>query len=764
MPQKTKRSAQHAATSSNITGFLTSKKQDSKSTPPRPKNFYSALEDMEDDDPRVASLPNSDEDRPSSPPLDNNIDDASAAGSSTDTTSDEDGILHTRKNDTSSTPAQSETPSTDSELPVKDNNSRPTGDVASRPIPKNPYMQTMAPGSSKVALNGEQQVKYPNKPKNVGWDFEIKLKRGLIRQHTARYDLRFKLKTTANDDESQVAIHRILTEFFNIIIQADDSTIIPPYLSLDRNTNSINDLSSTYLVSELNNFNSLKTYFARLYSKPEGGQIYCSVILAGSVTSTDLLNAVKYKLSSLDMGLWSRPTDHEQVSDVGWFLYSCRSQDETRIASMLSDFLDVIVGARWRQIRTAAGQKKKGTEQPENVVRAIHLEGPSHRIHDIKSALSKWYGSSATMFLDGTKMRLIPPFQSVISADDKAKYGAVVARQAAFLSRLATGTSWEFSSNLTLDRVHPTTGVSLRGILMQIESSVYEGKSVFHSIDRTWRSDSQVTFTFLPENESDARMYIAGLVPFLRDTQDKWHLKCFTEEAKMRHRSSVWDPTTKQVSSTTDIWVRNALALDDEMNFTDTPTASWAQPQAQVVIDIPEVEVDGETPDIFKDHDSISTFHPKYGKDNQNSPAIHPNPEIRQTETSIETTSPVRTLSTPRKRSSKSVQFDSSSISKSDVISRLSDTDTKISFLENSLNTMANQFEIALLEIRRSSEQQAKHSSMLGHIFEKLFPTDISTSSTPEGGESSTSSMLRANHPPLLNSADGAEATVGTDS
>jgi hypothetical protein len=105
------------------------------------------------------------------------------------------------------------------------------------------------------------------------------------------------------------------------------------------------------------------------------------------------------------------------------------------------------------------------------VVRALHLEGASHRIHDIKGSLSSWYGSSATRFIDGTKMRLIPPYQTVISAADKQKYGAVVARQSAFLSRLATGTSFEFATNLSLDRPHPGSGTALRQVLMGIKSS-----------------------------------------------------------------------------------------------------------------------------------------------------------------------------------------------------------------------------------------------------------------------------------------------------
>jgi hypothetical protein len=73
-------------------------------------------------------------------------------------------------------------------------------------------------------------------PKNYGWDYDIKLKRGIVCHNTTRYDLRFKVKSTNTEEESQVAIHRLLTDFFNVILQADNTTILPPYLDLDRNS------------------------------------------------------------------------------------------------------------------------------------------------------------------------------------------------------------------------------------------------------------------------------------------------------------------------------------------------------------------------------------------------------------------------------------------------------------------------------------------------------------------------------------------------
>jgi hypothetical protein len=146
-------------------------------------------------------------------------------------------------------------------------------------------------------------------------------------------------------------------------------------------------------------------------------------------------------------------------------------------------------------------------------------------------------------------MRLVPPFNTILSSGNRQKYASLIARQSAINSRLGSGTTWEFSTNLMIDRPEPSSGLSLRQILMAIPSQVFPHTPLFHTIDKQWRSENGVTFTFLPENESDARSLIAGFIPFLRHTADPWYMKMFTTEAKLRHSSSKWDQATRQVFS-----------------------------------------------------------------------------------------------------------------------------------------------------------------------------------------------------------------------
>jgi hypothetical protein len=52
--------------------------------------------------------------------------------------------------------------------------------------------------------------------------------------------------------------------------------------------------------------------------------------------------------------------------------------------------------------------------EPQECTYALHLEGPDDSVSLIRKKLKKWYGCGTKRFPDGTKMRLIPPFQSLI--------------------------------------------------------------------------------------------------------------------------------------------------------------------------------------------------------------------------------------------------------------------------------------------------------------------------------------------------------------
>jgi hypothetical protein len=143
-------------------------------------------------------------------------------------------------------------------------------------------------------------------------------------------------------------------------------------------------------------------------------------------------------------------------TDVGWLLYSTRQQDTTRLAELLSALSGEIVGVKWKPIRTMEGFRKKDPNEQQELIRALHIEGPTERAHDIRAKLS--------MFPDGTKMRLLPPFASILSKDNKQKFATLVTRQDALNKLIAQMTTCEFATNLLLDKAEPISRNMLRQV------------------------------------------------------------------------------------------------------------------------------------------------------------------------------------------------------------------------------------------------------------------------------------------------------------
>ena len=118
------------------------------------------------------------------------------------------------------------------------------------------------------------------------------------------------------------------------------SKIIPPYFELDGQDKSIQDLSKDCLISDVDSFDSPKTYFSRLgLRNEETGDIYTSIILAQNKTFHEVIDRALSCIRNQNMGLWPKPYNHASSADIGWFLYSSRMQDASRLSELLSNLI-----------------------------------------------------------------------------------------------------------------------------------------------------------------------------------------------------------------------------------------------------------------------------------------------------------------------------------------------------------------------------------------------------------------------------------------
>jgi hypothetical protein len=345
------------------------------------------------------------------------------------------------------------------------------------------------------------------------------------------------------------------------MLSADKHILLPPYYELDRSNPSFQDLSSSFKVTEIESFTKLKRYFSQLGNRNAStGFVYCSCIVAASEPHAAMMTKVSQVLQESKLSLWPRSSDHENVGRIGWLLYSLQDMDVSRLKSLLTALTGTEIGVKWMRI-TMEYNSKKGSTMDEPT-KALVLEGLQDQVYELRETLSTWYGWKATSFPDAVRMRLIPPLDAISNANRQENYGAALAKQASFVAKMGKGSLWEFTSNLTLDKKEPSSGISLWQLIMAIPWSQHPNYPLFHCVNRGWKEGSTVVFHFLPCNEGEARMYISGLIAYLRATASPWYLDLFKPTARSRSHGTTWDPTTKQITSLLDTNFTGTLLLD----------------------------------------------------------------------------------------------------------------------------------------------------------------------------------------------------------
>jgi len=73
--------------------------------------------------------------------------------------------------------------------------------------------------------------------------------------------MRISGKKTKDDDEEFTTIKAALQKFFDLLLQADASIIIPPFYDIERSDKTAPDIFSKFQVSELDSLVAIKRYF-----------------------------------------------------------------------------------------------------------------------------------------------------------------------------------------------------------------------------------------------------------------------------------------------------------------------------------------------------------------------------------------------------------------------------------------------------------------------------------------------------------------------
>ena len=296
----------------------------------------------------------------------------------------------------------------------------------------------------------------------------------------------------------------------------------------------------------------LEIFIPRIRYMKAGLTWYSGLRLLHSIPMPELRKDMLPWLKDEGHGLFTRTLQAENLVDVGWFVYSTWEMETDSLAAAISDFIKIEIGLRWKMISLGIRERIPQEQQ----VRALHIEVAVENRLAAQRALLAVYGRKNTgTYPNGIRLRFALPIGAAYNLNTKAKLEKLRSRQQLWAQTYKKGQSWEITQ---LD-FQLTPSLTLRQALTQIMSTTDARFPLFHSVDRSTGKMAGISFQFLPELESEARLMISNLLPYLNHHYGDISNKCFTPSAVERLSDCKWDPEAGTIVGT----------YDEEINFLD---------------------------------------------------------------------------------------------------------------------------------------------------------------------------------------------------
>ena len=383
-------------------------------------------------------------------------------------------------------------------------------------------------------------------------------------KHLTRVDARLKVPASLQPDKALAIVAKaVLTK----LQEMDSSIRILPWATGSR-TPHIRGSSDVP-----NTMGKFKQYFPRIFPNKKGGGMYTSILIGHDKIFPDIIDDIAWWLKQEGHGLWVRTLQCENVAKLGWLLYSAREMDKESLSEEIGDRIGTAVAVRFKVISIG----RKGSIPDEQRVQALHVEVNREEKPAAWRRLKELYGATSRpphVYPNCTRMRLVPEIESALNKTARGKIERLRAKQQQFLKAICKVTSWDImaldhrTKNTTPNDPdeckHEGMPRSLRELLARIKDPGNEKVHLFHTVERSWNDNTGFVFLVLPHLESEARMLVSGLVPYLQFHFGNYINKYFSEEVVEEMKDAKWDPENQCVISSSDGVIDSAIE-DDEI-------------------------------------------------------------------------------------------------------------------------------------------------------------------------------------------------------
>ena len=173
--------------------------------------------------------------------------------------------------------------------------------------------------------------------------------------------------------------------------------------------------------------------------------------------------------------------------------------DATTLAEDILQMIGIPVGLRWMAIDTGAWGKVDKADK----VFTLHIEVTRQDKRKTKKKILDMYGKNNTEAAElplYLRLWFITPRSEATSGTTITKLKRLRERQKNFLAKISTVSA---PSLVHLDWKKGQTQQTLRELIMELQSTVYENTPIFFSVDLDWTKNNHIV-SFLPVMKEEA--------------------------------------------------------------------------------------------------------------------------------------------------------------------------------------------------------------------------------------------------------------------
>ena len=316
-----------------------------------------------------------------------------------------------------------------------------------------------------------------------------------------------------------------------------------------------------------------KKYFQRANPNEKGGKVYTDLFLLHAKPIEEIKGDMSWWLRKEKIDIYVKEIQSEATSRLGWLLFSFGEIHIKTLMTEISLLTETKIAGRFKPVLEEVWDP---TIDNKKRLKAVHLECARKDERSARLRLKKLYSTASTEYPLGIRMRLIPEYRDIKgNVSNIKKVANIRAKQAHFLKALENDSTDDI---MNLDVTHSTLNLTLREMIMSIQSWGDYEANLFHGINQSWKGN-KITFSFLPMQSNAAKMIIDGIIPFIRSKYGDEALDFFVPEAVDTKSDWSWDDEKKVIINPMSKDLAELDEADADYNFVPATTeGNYASP------------------------------------------------------------------------------------------------------------------------------------------------------------------------------------------